>query len=126
METASFDFTPLDLVFYKGKDGKHMAGGFEVQSLLPNVKTQHGGSAHSVILSGLKNLAVPAGLFFLQQNTKKNYQTINKDEVVSDNLYDKLVNLASTEENNKHNTRKKSNKTKQNKTKQNKTKRNKK
>ena len=64
--------TPLDFVLYKGEDGKHMAGGFEVQP-------QHGGSVQSVILTGLKNLAVPAVLFFLQQNAKKNYQVINKD-----------------------------------------------
>ena len=124
MDSEPSDFTPLDLVFYKGKDGKHMAGGFEVQSLSSNVKTQHGGSAQSVIFAGLKNLAVPAGLFFLQQNTKKNYQVVNKDEVVTDNLYDKLVNLASIEENNKPkktSTRKKViNKTKRNKTKRNK------
>lgn len=120
--------SPDDLVLYKNSTGDYMAGGFSVNSCLLNgvSNAQRGGSMQTAILAGLKNLAVPAGLLFLQQNIPQNYQIINNDKVIPDNLYDKLISLVSADDtnvstaniSNKRSTRKKitqkNNKTKRN------------
>lgn len=84
--------TSSDLVLYKD-GGNYKAGGYSLSSINNTTdQVQHGGS------SKLNNLAVPAGLLFLQQNTHTNYQVIDNDDVVSDSLFDKLVSLASADD----------------------------
>lgn len=64
----------------------------------------------------LKDMAVPAGLFFLQhafQNKTPNYKVDNDSSVVSETLYDRLLGLVG--ESNKRKTRKVQHGGKQNK-----------
>lgn len=92
---------PSELVVTKTRDGMS-AGGFKIDSVLmaagtpcATVNSQKGGS----MLEGLKGLAVPAGLLFLQRTMANNYiEYQNKDAVIDEGLYDKLVNLASASE----------------------------
>lgn len=109
-----------DLVIRKDENGKYTAGGFNINSCIlqsggkegPNPacvifnNKQNGGGAGTLI-NGLKDLAVPAGLLYLQQSISKNYQINNKDEVISDGLYDKLFNLASLSDTNETTQKKK-------------------
>jgi len=99
-EVQSF-IQPSDLVVTTSRDGMS-AGGFKIDSALmaagapcAAVKGQKGGGP----LAGLKGLAVPAGLLFLQRTMASNYiEYQNKDAVIEEGLYDKLVNLASSGE----------------------------
>jgi hypothetical protein len=88
-----------DLVIFK--EGKNiMSGGYKINSLFlnnnispmenNNCQTQHGGNVSSIF----SNLAVPAGLLLLQQNTtKKSLTTLRtKGQVISEDLHDKLLN----------------------------------
>ena len=70
---------PSDLVFYQ-EGGNIMSGGFLINNIflggnqpvlktINSSKTQSGGSVSSIF----KDLAVPAGLFYLQQNPTKNF-----------------------------------------------------
>lgn len=95
------DFDPdRDLVFYH-KNGELMSGGFKIGGNILN-ETINAGMDENVQKGGsgglntiLKDLAVPAGLFLLQQNYDKpkkyNYQ--NKEEEIDDTIYSKLLNL---------------------------------
>jgi len=99
-EAQSF-IQPSDLVVTTSRDGMS-AGGFKIDSALmaagapcAAVSGQKGGGA----LAGLKGLAVPAGLLFLQRTMANNYiEYQNKDAVIDEGLYDKLIGLASTNE----------------------------
>jgi len=89
-----------DLVFNTDKNGNITAGGFSVDSCLLksgvspittiNNSSQKGGSVSEIF----KNLAVPAGLLYMQQSLATSYSSGNDDEIISDTLYDKLLNLA--------------------------------
>jgi hypothetical protein len=93
-------FKSDDLVFNTDKNGNITAGGFSVDSCLLksgvspittiNNGSQKGGSVSEIF----KNLAVPAGLLYMQQSLATSYSSGNGDEIISDTLYDKLLNLA--------------------------------
>jgi len=93
---------PNDMVIRN--NGKGCAGGFDLSTIneanttscvtLNTPNGQTGGNT-GAILNGLKNLAVPAGLLYLQQSLSRNYLETDKDEPISDSMYDKLFNLAS-------------------------------
>lgn len=134
-----------DLVFYKNKDGNIMSGGYLIKSMNNNLTqmvnsnekhkditdNQRGGGLPDI----LHNLAVPAGLLYLQQtfntdnnvyennnsNTKstKNETYKKSNKVVEPSLYEKLVNMVSNnnKKNRKNKTRKNNNRKKQSKTK---------
>jgi len=90
-----------DMVIRKSGGG---AGGFDFSEIVNantasrvasnTSKGQTGGNT-SAILNGFKNLAVPACLLYLQKSLSRNYLETDKDESISDSLYDKLFNLAS-------------------------------
>ena len=126
-------FEENELVFYK-KDGNIQSGGYNVNSILlksgksPMITSnsdvfQKGGgkSDPSENLSALfKDLAIPMGVFYMQDILKeKSYPTEHKEEVIKDSLYDKLLNLASTNslKTKKHYPRKKNHNESKNKTK---------
>lgn len=94
------------------KDGKNiMSGGFSVNSVLlklqkspmftmnNNTKYMGGGENVSDLF---KDLAVPAGLFFHpmygsgKQPNSSIHSEIDEDEELQDDIYDKLIELAST------------------------------
>ena len=105
-----------DFIFQQHDGGKITSGGYTLNTTLnngqgvmitnsdPNSLNQNGGALTNV----LKDLAVPAGLFYLQQNLNKatdSYDSahINKkkskgnkyssDNVISENLFDKLLGM---------------------------------
>lgn len=84
---------------FKVKDNKVMCGGYEIDNQLFNnrqpaiVNVQKGGEG------GVTTLAVPAGLFLLQQHVKphtKPFIVDHQEEVISDGLYNKLLSLMET------------------------------
>lgn len=135
-----------DLVFYKNKDGNIMSGGYLIKSMnnsltqMVNSNEKHKDTTDNQTGGGLPeilhNLAVPAGLLYLQQtfnidnnlyenennnsNTKlSNTETYKKsNKVVEPSLYEKLVHMVSNNKKNRKNkTRKNNNRKKQSKTK---------
>lgn len=117
-----------DFVFLTDKQGQLTGGGFTIRSELlentlygdknTNNNYQVGagsGSGYGVnyntILESLKDMVVPAGLFSVQHNVKKN-RTVKYDnsrEPIEDSLYNKLLELVSPDNitNNSIKTRKK-------------------
>jgi len=124
-------FGTEDLVFNK-QDGKIMSGGFLINNIFlngnePALKTNNlstdksfvGGSASSIF----KDLAVPAGLLYLQQKSPQHYRQtsqLGESDVVEDSLYDKLLKLSEPDNNKKKKQSKKNKMIKKNKTKRNK------
>jgi hypothetical protein len=121
-------FNPDDLVFYQ-EGGNIMSGGFSINNMFlsgnqPVLKTmnsskfQEGGSISSIF----KDLAVPAGLFHLQQNPTKHFlpSTFGSNEVIEDTLYDKLLKLMEPDNDKRKKQTKKVKNSKNNKTKRNK------
>lgn len=104
-----------DCVYNKLSDGKVLVGGYTLDSILTehpimnsntNVNVtniQNGGSFSSMF----KDLAVPAGLLYLQQNfnpqSKILSNIVKQGEVINDSLYDNLVDLVSKNKRIKHN-----------------------
>ena len=119
------DFNRDDFTFIQDANGDIKAGGYKLTTpfagkgaMVGGKKTQTGGS-NAAISATLKDLAVPAGLFYLQQNfngISKPYESakqINKkslnaksgkgknsgkvsydtDFVVSENMFDKLLGM---------------------------------
>ena len=119
---------PSDLVFYQ-EGGNIMSGGFLINNIflggnqpvlktINSSKTQSGDSVSSIF----KDLAVPAGLFHLQQNPTKHFlpSTFGSNEVVEDTLYDKLLKLMEPDNDKRKKQSKKVKISKNNKTKRNK------
>jgi hypothetical protein len=122
-----------DLVFYSGSDNQIYSGGFSVNSImmksgfspfttLNNINGQTGGNVSDLF----KDLVVPSWL--LSQDNKfsggsKHSKNVDEDsdneEIISDELYDKLVDLATVSDaeikNKKNNTRRFKNKVVKNK-----------
>ena len=121
-------FNPDDLVFYQ-EGGNIMSGGFSINNMflsgnqpalktMNSIKFQEGGSISSIF----KDLAVPAGLFHLQQNPTKHFlpSTFGSNEVIEDTLYDKLLKLMEPDNDKRKKQTKKVKNSKNNKTKRNK------
>jgi len=96
-------FDPSELVFHTTDDNTIQSAGFGINSILmqqglPPMQTlnstnQAGGGVSSL----LNNLAVPAGLLYLQQIAGKSYVESRRDETVNEDLYSKLVKLVKSE-----------------------------
>ena len=105
-----------DFVFLTDKQGQLTGGGFTIRSeLLENTlygdrgtNSNHlmgggmttgmgGGADYKTILDSLKDMVVPAGLFSVQHNIKKNHTVKydNNSEPLEENLYNKLLELVS-------------------------------
>jgi hypothetical protein len=99
-----------DLVFYSDSDNQIYSGGFSVNSImmktgfspfttLNKINTQSGGNSNVSDL--FKDLVVPSWLvsqgniFSGGKHTKNNDEDSEDDEIISDELYDKLVDLVS-------------------------------
>ena len=89
-----------DLVFNTNDNGDVTAGGFLVNSCLLKsglspIATMNGGNHKGGGVSQIfNNLAVPAGLLYMQQSLATASPSGSGDETISDDLYDKLLNLA--------------------------------
>lgn len=109
METVESIFNKDDFVYLK--NGQNVeSSGYKINSLLmneqiPAMNTMNnesqvaGGSVSSI----LNNLAVPAGLLLMQQKALKHYKDENKtnEQVVNDDLFDKLFKMAGPNKNKK-------------------------
>jgi hypothetical protein len=99
-----------DLVFYSDSDNQIYSGGFSVNSImmktgfspfttLNKINTQTGGNSNVSDL--FKDLVVPSWLvsqgniFSGGKHTKNDDEDSEDDEIISDELYDKLVDLVS-------------------------------
>ena len=121
---------PSDLII-SNHDGKVTSGGYQIQNnsflsqkmspmLTQNSnKTRKGGNPAMSDL--FKDLAVPAGLFYMQSNYKRKNFNSNNHDMLSEPLFDRLLKFINKE--NKKNfdiTTRKKRRGKQNKTKKNK------
>lgn len=109
-------FSENDLIFYKEND-QIKSGGYSVQSAFLNnnispmttfnILSTGGGEK---ISTPFENLAVPAGLFFINQKVPKTYMAGDEHwknrETISDDIYDKLFNLIKMDDKKKRKTRK--------------------
>ena len=95
----------LDMI-YNMNDGKIMAGGYSVNSILLNdqqpalyQQQQEGGKGTKKVSDRFKNLAVPAGLLYINDNSSDNSQINNNESnaIINDALYEKLLHLAGPE-----------------------------
>lgn len=91
-----------ELVFYTDK-GNVQSGGYKIDNILmnsdlPAMQTVNGGgkAKGDSVSSIFKDLAVPAGLLYLQQPPVPRYPQKNEgNEVIEDSLYNRLLKLAS-------------------------------
>ena len=97
-----------DFVFSKGEDGKIYGGGFCIDNILnksggsPLITLnnfQSGGGCDNIehFSDIFKNYAVPSGLFSFPYKSggsgSRNKDKYNDDEIVNDDLYNKLLDL---------------------------------
>jgi hypothetical protein len=101
-----------NFIYNRTSDGKIMSAGYAINSkilqsgmpAISTVKSKKGGGS-------LTSLAVPAGLFLLQQSIKSKTNAldnikISEPEVIGDDLYDKLLALINPKKKSKGRTRK--------------------
>lgn len=92
-----------DFVFNKSSDGKISSAGFTIDSILmqkgqPALLTRNGGSVQNGgnVSDLFKDLAVPAGLVsFTPKQRGGNMHTniVNNDDVISDDIHEKLLKM---------------------------------
>lgn len=111
----SNSFLEDELIFYKEND-QIKSGGYSIKSALLNSNISPMTTMNDLTTGGgekvsekFENLAVPAGLFFINQKVPitKHNQDWEKRKVIPDDLYDKLFDLIKFDKN----TRKKDKKT---------------
>lgn len=118
-------FESNDFVFTQDQDGNIIGGGYKINSKLLqqglpvmttfNNEQQFGGQ----VSSSFENLAVPAGLFYVNMRIPNKTQNQYKPhETISDDIFDKLYSLIEVNKikNKKKNTRRINKLTKTNKT----------
>jgi hypothetical protein len=104
-----------DFVFTKNEKGEIVGGGYKINSFFLkgdispmttyNEQQQSGGNISSLF----ENLAVPAGLFYMNNkhsNKNKNNYDYKSHETVSDDIMDKLYSLVEVDKKRKRKTKK--------------------
>ena len=102
-------FSGGDMVLTTHQNGGVMSGGFLISTATANkdsLSNKKGGG----LISTLKDLAVPAGLFYAASNIEKLIVDEKDAGVVKDSTYDKLIR--DVEDNNKKSSKKASSKSK--------------
>ena len=111
-----------DFAFLQDSNGDITAGGYKLQTnlteggVMTNIKQNNNIQSGGAINAALKDLAVPAGLFYLQQNlnnVSEPYESVHKkikaakksnklnfdtDYVISENMFDKLLAMVDPSE----------------------------
>jgi len=99
-----------DLVLYTNPDGKIYSGGFNLNSILFNkdlspifnINTQDNQFGGAKVSDLFENLAIPRGLLYFN-NHKGGYEPTegnnNEDNVIDDDIYNKLLNLVEPKQN---------------------------
>ena len=105
----------------KKKDNQLFGGGYKLESELLKSsiknKSQNTNLTGGNLLNGIKDLAVPIGLLYVQNKAKKNfYKYENNNETIDDNIYDQLLNMMKPDEKKQQSIKTKKSKTKNNKT----------
>lgn len=113
-------FDPHDFVYFKSGDTIESSG-YKINSILMNNNvpamitnniSQSTKTNGNTVSSVLNNFAVPAGLLLLQQKSLKHYDdSKNSDDVIDDDLFNKLLDLSTPIKKKKHTKRHKSKKT---------------
>ena len=105
-------FSGGDFVFTQDSDKNIVGGGYKINSdILNKTLSQSGGKA----TSPFENLAVPAGLFYVNMRVPKNESEkkshhYEEHEMLSDDVFDKLFGLVEVDKKRKRKTRKHDNK----------------
>ena len=90
-----------DDMIYNIQDGKIQSAGYDINSLFLNnfqsPMITKNKKTNNLIASLLKNTAIPTGLLYMDQPLSKKYTSIDKGDVIADDLYDKLTRMASNE-----------------------------
>lgn len=112
------ELTPDDLIYHTSKNGEIKAGGYSVNSTLlknymPVVKggkkskniNINSTDSDNKVSDRFNNMVIPAGLLYLNQNMNDNdsvsvseIEVCEMADVVPEDLYSKLVNLAEIKE----------------------------
>jgi hypothetical protein len=112
-----------DLVLYSNPDGKIYSGGFNINSILFNkdfspifnINTPNNQSGGSNVSDLFENLAIPRGLLHFN-NPRGGYEPTEEDgyedNVIDDDIYNKLLNLVDPKQNKHTKTKHKKNKNK--------------
>lgn len=100
-------FGASEFVFTKNDEGKIYGGGYTINSFLLNNNIIGGGKTDSHENVSLDNLAVPAGLFYINAKTKptKEYH-YEEHTALSDDIMDALYDLVSVDNKRKRGTKK--------------------
>lgn len=90
------EFSRDDLIFYN-EDGKIKSGGYSVEYDLLHKTLFQGQEGGKNSTTSFENLAVPVGVYYLSQKFPKSEESVHYKEhtPISDDLYDKLFELAS-------------------------------
>jgi hypothetical protein len=116
---TDIELNNMDMV-YNTVDGKAVAGGYLVNSVLLNEgMAAYGGEKlknhnnakvdHSKVSDRFKHLAIPAGLLYINESIPNNTTITNDSTVVNDDLYEKLLKLAGPKSNKNKQTKKRGN-----------------
>lgn len=113
-----------DLVFYE-KNNQLFGGGYKLESelLTKSIKDKNskGELSGGFLVNGIKDLAVPVGLLYMQNKAKQNfYNYDHTDKEIDNDIFDKLLNMMEPEEKKKHSIKTRKNKLIKHKTKKNK------
>jgi hypothetical protein len=106
-----------DFVFTTNKDGEYIGGGYKINSIFLNnntspiitINTNTNEYTGGKVSSPFENLAVPAGLFYVNMHVpKKNEkeQHYKNHDIISDDIMDKLYSLVEFDKKRKRKTRK--------------------
>lgn len=115
-----------DFVVVQTENGEIVGGGYKIDSLFLQQDTSPMVTLNQPEYSGGKpsspfeNLAVPAGLFYVNMRVPKKHKNVpdehyNKHETISDDLFDKLYSLIEVDKKRKRKTKKQRVKTDKNK-----------
>lgn len=119
-ENKNIEFFNHDEFVFTQKGGKFMGGGYEIKSFfldkdIPVMTTYNSGEqigSGCNVSSPFENLAVPAGLFYVNTKVQKKDFDINHDEHINghkmapDEMMDKLFALIETDKKRKRKTKK--------------------
>jgi hypothetical protein len=102
MEGVSND----DLVLYSNSDGKIYSGGFNINSIIFNKELSpifniknnnlHTGGSDNKVSDLFDNLAIPRGLLYFKDKNhggNKHISGDNEDNIINNDIYNKLLNL---------------------------------
>tara|TARA_B100002019_G_C21008108_1_gene468614 strand:+ start:56 stop:484 length:429 start_codon:yes stop_codon:yes gene_type:complete len=92
--------TTEDMVFHRDSDGTITSAGFKINNIdlaqgnSPIVCIDKKSKKNDKVSDMLSDYAIPSGLFYMQELLEKNYKVENSNDVIDNQLFDKLLLLA--------------------------------